>query len=159
MSLLERNDVQVPQAMVQDEIGRLAEQSGLPADKEGREGDSEGFKARNALFDQEARRRVTLGLIMSRIVAVNDMKLDNARLNAQLENIASTFDDSTEVIRLYKQNQQLMEGVRGMALEDQVTDWLLEKAEVIDKPCSFDEVMNPSDASAPGGLVDVASKE
>ena len=163
-SLLERNDVQVPQAMIQDEIGRLAEQSGFPADKEsadkeGSEGDGEGFEARNALFGQEARRRVKLGLIMSRIVAVNDMKLDNARLNAHLENIASTFDDSAEVIRFYQQNQDLMEGVRGMTLEDQVTDWLLEKAEVIDKPCSFDEVMKPSNASTPGGLVDVASKE
>jgi trigger factor len=126
--------------MVQEEIGRLAEQAGLPA---GKEGGNEEFETRSALFDQEARRRIALGLIMSRIVAVNGIKLDNARLNAHLEDIASTFDDGAEVIRFYKQNQRLLDGVQGMALEDQVIDWLLEKAEVTDIPCSFDEIMKP----------------
>jgi trigger factor len=139
--LLEANNIPLPQAMVREEIEHLAERMGLSSSKEHNEGIAE---AKATLFGEEARRRVALGLLMNQVVAVNDIKLDNARLQSKLESIASTYQDSAEAIRSFQQDAKALENIRALALEEQVVDWLLERADVTDKPSSFDEVTRPN---------------
>ena len=141
--LREANDILLPQALVDGEIEHLAEQSKFPA---GDKSNAENAQAKKAVFEQEARRRVALGLIISRLVAANNLQVDEARLRAHIESIASTYDDSDEVVRWYYQNSKLMESARAVVLEEQVVDWLLERAEVSEKPSTFDGVLKPSRA-------------
>ena len=142
--LIDANDIPLPQAMVNDEVAHLAKQSGFPEDSEKEEQET----TKNKLFEAEARRRVALGLIIARLVSANDIKVDNARVYAHLETIASRYQDQDvqAVMQVYQQNPQLMESIRNLVLEDQVVDWLLERAEISDKPGSFDDVMKPQTA-------------
>ena len=98
---------------------------------------------KQTLFADEARRRVALGLIMSKVMTANDIEPDEARVQMQLEKMASGYEDSAEFIRWYRGNSQAMAGVRSLALEDQLVEWLLARAEVVTEPASFDDVMNP----------------
>lgn len=135
--LLDANTIPLPQAMVDAEIEHLSNQANYLA----------GAEAKSPIAD-EARRRVALGLIVAQVMAANNIKLDNTRLYGRLEALASAYQDPAEVIQWYQQNPHALEAVRTLALEDQVVDWLLARAQVVDKPSSFDEVMKPNGQKA-----------
>ncbi|HXH04101.1 MAG TPA: trigger factor [Candidatus Competibacteraceae bacterium] len=141
--LLDANPIDLPQALVREEIEQLARQMHFPTAGKSSE---ELEKTKAELFGEEAKRRVALGLIVSRVVTENALKLEPARVQAHLEGIAASYEDAGEVIRWYQQNPQALESIRGLALEEQVVDWLLERAQVSDKPSSFDEIMKPNKA-------------
>jgi trigger factor len=138
--LLEANDIPVPQAMVDEEIERLAQQANFPLDTE------EGKQSAKARFEGEARRRIALGLLISRLVSANAIKPDSGRVRAKLESIASSYEDPQSLIQWYSQNPQALENIGALVLEDQVVDWLLERAQVIDKPSSFEAIIKPGQA-------------
>ena len=57
--------------------------------------------------------------------------------------MASSYEDSEEFIRWYRQNAEAMKGVQTLVLEDQVVEWLLERADVVEETVSFDDIMRP----------------
>jgi trigger factor len=67
-----------------------------------------------------------------------------------LEMQAAAYQDSEEVIRAYEQDPQMMNNARALALEDQIVDWLLERAQVTEKASTFAEIMNPQRPVIPG---------
>lgn len=139
--LLEANAIPVPQTMVNEEIDRLAQQTAGA-----KKGEEQSAEAKAAMFEEEARRRVALGLLISRLIASNDIRPDSARVRTKLEAIASSYEEPEKVVQWYYQNPRLLESIQTLALEDQVVDWLLGRAEVVDKPSSFDAIMKPSQA-------------
>ena len=60
--------------------------------------------------------------------------------------IASTYEEPQRVVELYRNDPQLMEGLRNRVLEDQVAEWVAEHARGTDKPMSFDELLRPGRA-------------
>ncbi len=138
-ALLRANDIPVPRVMINHEVDEMAQKAGLLVDVE--KDSEETVKSRRELFQQPARRRVALGMILSKLAADNNIEVDDPRVQAQLANIASTFEDSERIIRHYQEKPHLMEDVRAIALEEQIVDWLMERAEVIDRPSSFGEMM------------------
>ncbi|MCG5535325.1 trigger factor [Ectothiorhodospira mobilis] len=137
-ALLERNPIEVPESLVKEEINRLKEQArgryGAP--QEGEDAD-EGYR-------DEARRRVILGLVIREIVRRQEIQVDPERVQAELESMASSYQDPQQVISYYRSNKQAMETLEAMVLEQQVVDWVLEQCQVNDEPTSFDALMNPS---------------
>ena len=62
--------------------------------------------------------------------------------------MAIAYEDPKEVIEYYQQNEQMLNGVRNLAIEDQAIDLILSKAQVTEKEVAFDEVINKSGAAA-----------
>jgi trigger factor len=141
-SLLATNDIPVPQAMVKGQIEHMAKQAGFPDTD-----DEKAATLKSELFAKEARRRIALGLILSRLAEANHIELDEARVRSHLAAIASTYQEPEAVVQWYEKNPPAIENIRTLALEDQVVDWLLERTEVTDKPSSFDEIMKPKAGS------------
>jgi trigger factor len=131
--------------MINQEIDQLAKQAGFP---ESAKGSEPAAALKTQLFGPEARRRVALGLLISRLVATQQIKPDEAHVRERLASIASTYEEAAEVVQWYGSNPQALKEIRAMALEDQVVDWLLERAAVSYKPSSFDEIMRPAAAAA-----------
>ncbi|MDX1655341.1 MAG: trigger factor [Candidatus Competibacteraceae bacterium] len=149
--LLKANDITVPRVMVQEEIDRLAQQAGFPAEQ----ADAQIQARKSQLFANEAQRRVALGLLISKLVADNQIKPDQQRVMERLQSIAATYQDTSEVLQWYQQTPHALEGLQALALEDQVVDWLLERAQVSERPSSFEQVMRPASAAAvPSGGAD-----
>jgi len=146
--LTANEDVSVPQAMVKEEIEGLARQAGVGRQED--EADSEELATlKQQMFGEEAGRRVALGLIVSRLVEAQNIRLDPARVQARLEAMAASYPaaNAEAVIRMYRESPQAMESIRAMALEEQAVDWLLERARVEEQPSTFDEVMKPTHAA------------
>ncbi|MCP5420686.1 MAG: trigger factor [Gammaproteobacteria bacterium] len=144
--LLTANDILLPQALVDAQIEQMAEQMAFP--KATKENSEMLAQLKSELLSKEAGRRAALGLIISRMIKANDIQLDESRLRPVLESLASTYEEPEEVIRWYEQHPKAMESVRAVAMEEQVVDWLLERAVVTEKVSSFDEIMKPSQAPA-----------
>ncbi|MEX2576429.1 MAG: trigger factor [Halofilum sp. (in: g-proteobacteria)] len=137
-ALVERNPIDVPQRLVQEEIGRLREQM-----QQRLGGQMDAAQLGDHLFEQEAKRRVQLGLVLSEIVRANELTPDAESVKAQIEEMAAGYEDPQQVAQYYYQNQEMMQGVEAMVVEEKVVDWVLDHAQVTEQQTTFDAVMNP----------------
>lgn len=137
-AIYKAHDLELPEALIKDEIGRLREQA---AARFG--GQVQGQNLPDELFTEEARRRVSLGLIIRELVSANDLSVDPDKVQAALETMAAGYEEPKQVVDYYRTNPQAMSGLEAMVLEEQVVDWVVAQGSVTEKPMSFDELMNP----------------
>lgn len=90
-----------------------------------------------------ARRRVLAGLLLNELAIRNGLRLDENRVRSALSAIASTYEDPSEVVTMYQQDQRLMNGLRARVMDEQVAEWVAEHAKVTDVQRSFQEILQP----------------
>ncbi|WP_318478745.1 trigger factor [Photobacterium leiognathi] len=138
--LVEQNDITVPAALIDQEIEALRQQA---AQRFG--GDAKNMpELPRELFEEQAKRRVVVGLLVGEVIKSEELKADEERVKAIIAEMASAYEDPSEVVKYYETNEQLMNNMRNVALEEQAIDALLAKAQVSDKEVSFNELMNPA---------------
>ena len=93
-------------------------------------------------FVETARRRVALGLLVGELIKSRGLKIDRARVDTRLADLASSYPDPDAIIKAYRQNADALRQVENMVIEDQVVDLLLEHAKVTDQAATFKDVMN-----------------
>jgi len=130
--LLETHDVELPQVLVQQEIQSMSEQMRDSLR-------SKDLPVPEGLFDEAARRRVSLGLIIGEIVRQQGIRVDPQRVRAAVEEMASTYDHPQAVIDYYYADRKRLSGIESLVLEGQVVDWVLGQVTVEDQPFSFAE--------------------
>jgi len=134
-ALVEANEVELPQTLIDSEIEQLRQQTREQMQRSGTDPDPE-LPADQ--FENEARRRVKLGLIVNELVRANEIQLDPERMQQALQRVASGYEQPEQVMQYYVQNQELMQSLQLQVMEDQVVDWIAERAKVTDKPMSLD---------------------
>lgn len=141
-ALIEVNAVEVPKALEQAEIDRLIQMSrdnfqsqGLPANQVPND---------PALYVDQARRRVVLGLVLTKLVESQKLVVDASRVRARIEDLAASYDDPQEFVRWHYDQPSRLREVESQILEDQAVDLLLESANVVDKLMSFQELTRPA---------------
>ena len=139
-ALLKANSIDVPKALVDMEIQRLMQVA--RQDMEQRSGGKmKDFPLQREWFDEQARRRVSLGLILSEIVKVNELHARAEQVKNIVEEAAQSYEHPEEVIRWYYAQPQRLSEIEGVAIEDNVVAWALSCAKVVDKAVAFDELM------------------
>ncbi|WP_425056849.1 trigger factor [Pseudomonas abyssi] len=138
--LLESNTVEVPKALISSEIDRLREQ----AVQQFGGGNFNASQLPAELFEEQAKRRVSLGLIVAEVVKQNDIKPDNDRVRAMVEELASAYQEPEQVVNWYYQNEQQLGEIQSVVLEEQVVDTVLQKAQVTDKKVAYEEAVKPA---------------
>ncbi|MBV9346243.1 MAG: trigger factor [Gammaproteobacteria bacterium] len=91
-------------------------------------------------FEEPARRRVTLGLLVGQIVQNEGLKVDRARVQERLAELTESYPDPEQARRAYLQNADAMRQIEAAVLEEQVVEWLLARARVSERPASFKEL-------------------
>jgi trigger factor len=135
--LLEANPVDVPKALVDNQVREMQ------IDTARRIGAKDASQIPPPEpFLEPARRRVALGLLIGELIKSRGIQLDRERVDARLSELASTYPDPDSTLKAYRQNPEALRQVESMVLEDQVVDYLLERAKVTDQPSSFKELMN-----------------
>jgi trigger factor len=139
-ALVEGHKVDVPKALVANEINVLRQQM---LQRFG--GQQQNFDVKSLLpdtmFEAEAERRVTLGLIVGEIVKSAKLKPEAKRIKAMIEDIASTYQEPKEVVEYYNSNRELLAEVESAVLEDQVVEYILTQANATEKESTYDEVI------------------
>ena len=142
--LLKIHSVQLPAALVNQEVNQLREQFAQRMQGMGENNDFDVSKLPAELFNAEAEKRVSLGLIVGEIISANDMKADDGRVREMIEEIAAPYQQPRSVIDWYYGNEKQLEQVKYVVLEEQVVDTILEAANVTTKACSYDEAIRPA---------------
>jgi len=93
-------------------------------------------------FVEGARKRVVLGLLIGELIKTRGIKIDRARVEARLADLAASYPDPEQVIKAYRQNPEALRQIENVVIEDQVVDLLLGQATVTDQPATFKDVMN-----------------
>lgn len=139
--LLAVNPVEVPKALVESEVNRLRVQA---VQQFGGNIKPEQLPAE--LFEEQAKRRVVLGLIIAEMVKQFEIKPDEQRVRGLIEEMAAAYQEPEQVISWYYKNEQQLNEVRSVVLEEQVVDTVLQKANVTDKAVSYEEAVKPAEA-------------
>ena len=90
---------------------------------------------------EPARRRVLAGLLVGEVARRNELRLDPKRLNDTLRLIASTYEEPEQVVEMYRNDPQMMQGLQNRVMEEQVIDWIAERAQHTETPLSFQDAI------------------
>lgn len=136
--LVKANEIDVPSALIDSEIDVLRRQA---AQRFGGN-ENQALELPRELFEEQAKRRVVVGLLLGEVIRTNDLKADEERVKTLIEEMASAYEDPQEVIEFYSKNNELMNNMRNVALEEQAVEAVLEKAKVTEKATKFQDLMN-----------------
>lgn len=146
--LFDRNSIQLPQVLVQDELNDLLKPYHESARKHKQPLDEESMKPQ---LEPLARRRVALALILGKLIDAHGVKVDPGRVRGAVEDLAASYEDADEVVRWYYADPSRLREVENMVLEDQVVDLILEKAKTKEETIDFQALMTAATgASLPG---------
>jgi trigger factor len=132
--LMERNPVDVPAALVADEAKRLRDQARGDLT---RAGHSSALELPLSLFEEQARRRVWLGLLVGEVIRSQGLKVDGERVRRKIERLAESYEQPDDVVSWYYANHDALRPVENLVLEDQVADWVVSRLQVEDEPTTF----------------------
>jgi trigger factor len=139
-ALLKVAELDVPKALIASEAERMVEN--FRADLKSRGMDKGAPMAiPPGAFDAGAERRVRLGLVVSELSKVNNLKTKPEQLQAHIEEMAQSYENPTQVVSWYLGNRERMAEVDGVVFENNVADYVFSQAKVVEKPMSFDELM------------------
>jgi trigger factor len=139
--LYDKVEVPIPNAMIDQEIETL-----MKPYKEQAEREKVNFEALNLTrdtFEDQAKRRVALGLILAEVIKQNDIKVDGDKVRAVIEQMAQTYEKPEEVINWHYADKSRLTEVEQMVLEDEAVAWLMKQVKVTDESASFDDLINP----------------
>jgi len=144
MDLLARTaTLDIPNALVAAESDRLVDQMRANLKERGfKDADKLPIPAEN--FKEQAERRVRLGLVVAELVRANGLQAKPEQLQKHIEELSQSYEKPAEVMRWYLGDRQRMAEVEAVVIENNVSEFVLGRAKVIDKVLPFDELMTAS---------------
>lgn len=141
--LLEDNQLDVPAALIDDEIGRLQQQA---VQQFGGGAQMDPSSLPKELFQDQAERRVKIGLLMNELIESAKLKPEEADVRAYIEDQASVYQDPQQVIDYYYSNGELMNQVRAMVVENAAIDYILSKSKVNEATIGYEDAVKSNGA-------------
>ena len=138
--LAELNSVELPSALVANEITQLKQQM-VQQFGGGQQIDLNILP--DEMFKEKAERRAALGVIVSEVVKSEELSPDEQQVRERIDELASTYEQPQEVVDYYYSKPELLSSVEAVVLEDQVTELVLSKAEVKDQHLSYEDAIKP----------------
>ncbi len=138
-ALLEVSRLEVPKALLDMEVDRLM--AGMAESLKQRGMSGQAANMPRAAFEQEARRRVSIGLVLAELVKTEGIKAQPEQIKAMIEDYAQSYEHPEEVVRWYYQSADRVREVENVVIENNVVEWVLGKAKVVDTPMPFDDLM------------------
>lgn len=139
-ALLKAVELKAPVALVNEEAARLANEMKQNFVNQGM-ADAANLDLPLDMFKEQAERRVSLGLILAKLVDENKLEPTEEQIKAVVANFAESYEDPQEVIDWYYAEPSRLQAPTSLAIESNVVDFVLGKAKVNEKALSFDEVM------------------
>ena len=137
-AMLKANPITVPVALVDLEIQRLMQTARQDMEQRGMK--VKDLPIQPEWFADQAKRRVSLGLILAEVVKTEKLQATPEQVRALVDETAASYEHPEEVVRWYYAQPQRLQEVEGVAIENNVVEWVLSKAKVTEKPAVFDEI-------------------
>jgi trigger factor len=141
-ALLAAAPLELPKSLVEMEAQQLVQRAAQDLQARGVKLDQVPLNPQQ--FEQAAKRRVALGLIIAELARAEKLQPKPAEVRAMVEQEAQTYESPAEVVKWFYMQPQRLSEMEAMALEANVVKWVLSKAPVKEKEISFDELMGAS---------------
>jgi len=138
-ALLDNVQLELPKALLAAEIESLMQQT--RADLQARGVNIANIPLDAAIFEEKARKRVALGLILAELVRAHNLTAKPEQVRAMVDEHAQSYEHPQEVLNWYYGSAERLREVESLALEDNVVQWVLGQVKVEEKPAGFDELM------------------
>ena len=146
--LLGANPIPVPQAMVAQETARLREEASSRFNAAKMKPEQLAKLFPDEMLEPNARRRVSLGLLITEVIREKKIVIDAARQEQLLDEIAADYQQPEQIKQFYRSRADLMQGLRAMVMEEQVVESLLAGAQSKDVPMALDDLLKPAGQAA-----------
>jgi trigger factor len=137
--LADATPMELPKSLVEMEAQQLAQRAAAELQARGVKIGEVPFSPQ--AFEETAKRRVALGLIIAALQETENIKPKPAEVRALVEQEAQSYESPAEVVKWFYMQPQRLQEMESLALETNVVKWVLSKAKVTDKPTAFDELM------------------
>lgn len=141
-SLYEKIVISAPKVLIDQEIHNLKKSYEENLKKQ--HITPEEVDLENSAFENQANRRVKLGLILTAIIQQKEIKLNDTLLRTTIEEMANSYEEKKEIIEWYYSDEVRLNGIKQMVLEEQTIDWIIKQAQVQDQKVSFTDIIKTS---------------
>jgi len=139
-ALVSKAELDLPNASIQSELQRMTESARADLKQRGIK-DADKAPIPEDIFRPQAERRVRLGLVVAELVRASNLQARPEQIKAHVEELAASYEKPADVLRWYYGDNKRMAEVEAIVIENNVTEYVLSKAQVSDKAVSFDELM------------------
>jgi trigger factor len=134
-------DFALPRALVDAEAQGLMQRMAANLRDQGMKG--EDIKLSPELFEEQAKERVALGLIVGELVRGESLHAKPEQVKSMVQEVAQTYEQPEAVVRWHYEKPERLQEFEALAVEKNVVDWVLARAKVRDVPITFDAIMSP----------------
>lgn len=138
-ALIKIAELDVPKVLLKQDAERLAEMTREDMRQRGMNVKDMPFPPE--LFNEQADRRVRLGLILSELVKTHELRATGDQIKSHVDDFAKAYEDPQQVVKYYFSNRQRLAEVEALVIEENVVNFVLSKAKVTDSVVPFDELM------------------
>ncbi len=139
-ALVAKAELDLPKSIVQSEVDRMIEGARADLKQRGIK-DADKLPVPDDMFRPQAERRVRLGLVVAELVRTNNLHAKPEHIKAHVEELAASYEKPADVVRWYFSDKQRLAEVEAIVIENNVTDFVLKQAKVVEKAVSFDDLM------------------
>ncbi len=134
--LSEQNTMEIPKGLIEREAKRIHDEV-----HPHHAGQDHGHSpAEMAVFNEPAKRNVTLGLLIGYLIKQHHILVNPERVQAHLAQLASIYQNPAEVITAYEKDKRAMAEIEMQVLEEQVVEKLLENITLTEKIVNYHEL-------------------
>lgn len=138
--LIVSNELNLPKIFIEDEARHLMKEESHNRSKQGI--DVSNILSNIDNFRNLAKRRVSLSLLINKIVNDNNIGSDKDRVKAKINNIATKYENSEDIVNLYMKSKERLLNVEMTVIEEQIIELIYEHAKVENIDLIFSDVMN-----------------
>src|SRR4051812_2887329 len=139
-ALVAKAELDLPKSIVQNEIDRMVEGARNDLKQRGIK-DADKAPIPDDVFRPQAERRVRLGLVVAELVRANNLQAKPEQVRAHVEELSASYEKPADVVRWYYSDNRRLADVESIVIENNVTDYVLGKAKVVEKAIAFDDLM------------------
>jgi trigger factor len=137
--LVDVTEVDLPKALVGEEISRMMQMTAQNLQQRGM--DPKSIQLQPQMFEEQAKRSTALRLILSQLVNAESLQANADQVRAKVEAFAQNYEKPEQMIDWYYSDVKRLDEPAALATESNVVEWVLAKAQVKDKKVKFDEFM------------------
>ena len=142
-ALVSKAELDLPKSSVQAEVDRMIEGARADLKQRGMK-DADKAPIPDDMFRPQAERRVRLGLVVAELVRAHELHAKPEQIKTHVEELAASYEKPADVVRWYYSDNRRLAEVEAIVIENNVTQFVLSQAKVVDKPISFEELMGQS---------------
>jgi len=136
-SIREANVFEVPSAMIESEVNNMREDAARRVGMDPKDLKEDLFPKET--FEEEAKKRVSIGIILNKIIEEKNIKADGDRVKKIIEDRAAMYKEPQQVVNWFYSNEEQLRSIESISLEEQVVEILLSEASTVEEELTYEE--------------------